>query len=57
MSLNESKLERSLPLVERKELGAAPYAHLYLNGNPGFLFGRYGRRYVGKQQNMDGHII
>ena len=49
--------ERSLPLVERKELRPAPNAHLYLNGNPGFLFGRYGRRYVGKQQNMDGHII
>lgn len=49
--------ERSLPFVERKELRPAPNAHLYLNGNPGFLFGRYGRRYVGKQQNMDGHII
>ena len=49
--------ERRLPLAERRELRPAPHPKLFLNDNPGFLFGKYGSRYIGKQQTLDGHII
>jgi len=49
--------ERRLPLAERRELRPAPHPKLYLKDNPGFLFGKYGNRYIGKRQTFDGHII
>ena len=49
--------ERRLPLSERRELRPAPNPKLYLGENPGFMFGKYGMKYIGKQQALDGHII
>ena len=58
-SLLDSKMreERRLPLSERRELRPAPNPKLYLGENPGFMFGKYGAKYIGKQQALDGHII
>ena len=58
-SLLDAKMreERRLPLSERRELRPAPNPKLYLGENPGFMFGKYGMKYIGKQQAVDGHII
>lgn len=58
-SLLDTKMreERRLPLSERRELRPTPNPKLYLGENPGFMFGKYGAKYIGKQQALDGHII
>lgn len=54
---SKKREERRLPLAERRELRPAPNSRLYLEDNPGFVFGKYGLKYIGKQQTLDGHII
>lgn len=58
-ALLDSKMreERRLPLTERRELRPTPNPKLYLGENPGFVFGKYGMQYIGKQQAYDGHVI
>lgn len=51
------KEERRLPVFERKQLRPHPPVKLYLHDVPGFVFGKYGKEYIGKPQKEDGHIL
>ena len=54
---SELHFERKLPLKERKEIRPLPSENLYLQWEPGIQFGRFGKKYIGKPQSMEGHVL
>lgn len=54
---SELRFERKLPLKERKEIRPLPSENLYLQWEPGIQFGRFGKKYIGKPQSMEGHVL
>ena len=54
---SELRFERKLPLKERKEIRPLPSEKLYLQWEPGIQFGRFGKKYIGKPQSMEGHVL
>ena len=54
---SELSFERKLPLKERKEIRPLPSENLYLQWEPGIQFGRFGKKYIGKPQSMEGHVL
>lgn len=54
---SELRFERKLPLKERKEIRPLPSADLHLQWEPGIQFGRFGKKYIGKPQSMEGHVL
>lgn len=54
---SELRFERKLPLKERKEIRPLPSANLYLQWEPGIQFGRFGKKYIGKPQSIEGHVL
>ena len=54
---SELRVERKLPLKERKEIRPLPSENLYLQWEPGIQFGRFGKKYIGKPQSMEGHVL
>lgn len=54
---SELRFERKLPLKERKEIRPLPSENLYLQWEPGIQFGSFGKKYIGKPQSMEGHVL
>lgn len=53
----DMRRERGLPIKERREMHPAPPPGLILKKGPGVFFGRYGNKYIGRGQGMDGHVL